>query len=237
MRPACALLLRRWLLTCSNRHLSTHVLSDRESETVSGERCGRCDKLSRMAESRETTSLLEKIKASKTPFLDALSEKEQVFVRTYYATDNQSRAATRAGYSRQNGNRLIAKPRIKAALFEQHQLARVHSDPTRAEVIGWLAFEATYSLNPASVRVQAQKTLADIKGMTGGGGNDGDSALDEFFKRAGRAVASGVFEGAKDAGRKAVSQPEPEPVEVDAKSVGEGENLAGAFELPPGERA
>ena len=92
-----------------------------------------------MPESRESTSLLAEIKASKTPYLDALSEKEQVFVRTYYVTDNQSRAATEAGYGRQNGNRLIAKPRIKNALFELHQLARVHSDPNRSEIIGWLA--------------------------------------------------------------------------------------------------
>jgi hypothetical protein len=31
--------------------------------------------------------------------------------------------------------------------------------------------------------------------MTGGGGSDGDSALDEFFKRAGRAVTAGVWVG------------------------------------------
>jgi len=60
-----------------------------------------------MAEPRGTTSLLDQIKASKTPYLDALPEQEQVFVRTYYATGNQSKAATRAGYGRQNGNRLI----------------------------------------------------------------------------------------------------------------------------------
>ena len=48
-------------------------------------------------------------------------------------------------------------------------------------------------------------------------------------------VAEGMFEGAKAGGRKAVSQPEPGAVEVDAKPAGDGDNLAEAFELPPGE--
>ena len=208
-----------------------------------GERCGQCDKLLCMAETRETTSLLERIKASRTPFLDALPEKEQVFVRVYYATDNQSRAATKAGYGRQNGNRLIAKPRIKAALFELHQASRVRSEPTRLQITENLWNEATNLANTGQARISALKTLADIKGMTKGGGNDGDSALDEFFRRAGRAVTSGVFDGLKQAGRKAVEGAdagarEGEVGEVDAKvgdakTVGPGDvDLAGAFEVP-----
>jgi len=130
MSPVYALPLRGWAHNQFNRQLSTSLLSDRKSETVPGERSGQCNKLPCMAEPSETTSLLERIKASKTPFLDALPEKEQVFVRTYYATDNQSRAAVRAGYGRQNGNRLIAKPRIKAALFELHQISKMHAGPT-----------------------------------------------------------------------------------------------------------
>ena len=139
------------------------------------------------------SSVLAQIKASKTPFLDALSEKEQVFVHTYYATDNQSRAATKAGYGRQNGNLLIAKSRIKNAISELHQISKMHGDPTKAEIIGWLAFEATYPLNPGTTRVAAAKALADIKGLTAGKGNTGSTALDEFLKGVGRAVAGGIF--------------------------------------------
>ena len=195
MSPVCVLRLREWPLSGSNRHLSTYLLSDRESETVPGERCGQCDKLPRMAEPRGTTSLLDQIKASKTPYLDALPEQEQIFVRTYYATGNQSKAATRAGYGRQNGNRLIAKPRIKAALFELHQISKMHAGPTSDEIISWLAFEATYPLNPATARISALKTLADIKGLTGGHGNTGSTALDDFLKGVGRAVTGGMSEG------------------------------------------
>ena len=146
--------------------------------------------------------MIDQVRSTTTPHLDSLTDQEQIFVLALFNGANPSRAAVKAGYNRRQGPRLGPEPRIKAALLEQQKLAQVHSDPTRVEIIGWLAFEAQNLLNPATVRVQAMKTLADIKGMTKGGGNEGDSALDEFFRRAGRAVTSGVFDGLKQAGRK-----------------------------------
>ena len=102
MSPVYALPLRGWAHNQFNRQLSTSLLSDRKSETVPGERSGQCNKLPCMAEPSETTSLLERIKASKTPFLDALPEKEQVFVLTCFAKGNQSKAARHLGVSRDN---------------------------------------------------------------------------------------------------------------------------------------
>ncbi len=72
------------------------------------------DQLPCMPESHESTSRLAEIKASKTPYLNALSEKERVFVLAYFGKGNQSDAATKAGYSRAHGHKLSAKPHIKA---------------------------------------------------------------------------------------------------------------------------
>jgi len=106
-----------------------------------------------------------------------------------------------------------------------------------------LAFEATYPLNPATARISALKTLADIKGLTGGHGNTGSTALDDFLKGVGRAVTGGMLEGrAKDAGHKlaagAVEGADRGVLEAESRvvdSVGEPGNLAGAFELSAGD--
>ncbi len=150
-----------------------------------------------------------------------LPDREQMFVKLHSHGMNESAAGKKAGFHFTYGYKLIKKPAIIAALFEQHKLMRVQTDPTQRELIEWLAFEATYELNPASARIQAQKILADIKGMTGGGGNTADSGLDAFFRGAGKALVAGVFEGAKDAGRK----------------LGEGERGAFAVEVSQGDGA
>lgn len=194
--------------------------------------------------STETDSiLLAKIKASNTPHLDALTEKEQIFVLTLYVTGSNSQAARKSGYADTGASAIARRPAIQAALREQREHVPVRPAPTQLDITLRLWDEAHNLTNSGQARISALKTLADIKGMTGGGGSDGDSALDEFFKRAGRAVAAGVFEGVKDVGRKLgagdvkgvdAGTREGEVV-VEAKVVEADVNLAGAFELPAGE--
>tara|TARA_R110002167_G_scaffold307423_1_gene512084 strand:+ start:296 stop:601 length:306 start_codon:yes stop_codon:yes gene_type:complete len=58
-----------------------------------------------------------------------------------------------------------------------------------------LLIEAQESKNTGAARVQAWKSLADILGMTGGGGSREDGALSTFIRGIGAAVASGAFAG------------------------------------------
>lgn len=152
----------------------------------------------------DVAAALAKIKTSNTPHLDALTDKEQIFVLTLYVTGSNSQAARKSGYADTGASAIARRPTIQAALQEQREYVLVLSPPTNPAIVDRLWLEAHKSTNSGQARISALKALADIKGMTGGGGNDGDSALTQFYLEAGRAVTAGVFDGLKDAGRKAV---------------------------------
>lgn len=153
------------------------------------------------AATSETVSL-QHLKSTPTPLLDQLSEKHQVFVLTLYLTGNLRHSARKAGFADDTGRELARRPHIEAALREQHTAAVVQVAPTPLEIVLRLWHEAQNLTSNAQSRISALKALADIKGMTGGGGNESDSALDQFYREAGRAVTAGVFDGLQAAGRK-----------------------------------
>lgn len=87
-----------------------------------------------------TVALTSKAEVSATPNYDALEPKQRAAVREFLVDFNQTRALTRAGYSKrtasQQGAQLFAKLKVRLAVDE---LMRVEAGVTRSRILEELA--------------------------------------------------------------------------------------------------
>ena len=147
---------------------------------------------------------------TETPAFDRLNERQQAFALIVTETGDHIRAARESGYPVRRASVLMKSPRMRAALAESQATPEVHAQADPPDVLRMLTTEAQRDSNTGAARVQALAKLADILGMTGGGGSREDGALSTFIRGIGAAVASGAFAGVSAAvGANAAAAPVP----------------------------
>ena len=122
-----------------------------------------------------------------------LTARQKAFIDLYAASGNHRTAAAGAGYSAKRGSVMLKSPRIQAALAEYHDDVSVMEGVDQQKVIAGLLAEARKVENTGAARVQAWSRLADILGLTGGGGNRELGTLEKFLGGIGTAIGQGVF--------------------------------------------
>jgi len=122
-----------------------------------------------------------------------LTDRQKTFVDLYSVSGNHRTAAEGAGFNAKRGSVLLKSPRIQAALAEHHDGAQVLEHVDQQKVISGLLAEARKVENTGAARVQAWSRLADILGLTGGGGNRELGTLEKFLSGIGTAIGQGVF--------------------------------------------
>ena len=147
-----------------------------------------------------------------------LTDRQKTFVDLYSVSGNHRTAAEGAGFNAKRGSVLLKSPRIQAALAEHHDGAQVWEAVDQQKVISGLLAEARKVENTGAARVQAWSRLADILGLTGGGGNRELGTLEKFLSGIGTAIGQGVF--AATTGAKPLSG-DARPVVVDSTVVRE----------------
>ena len=122
-----------------------------------------------------------------------LTSRQKAFIDLYAASGNHRTAAAGAGYNPKRGSVMLKSPRIQSALAEHHDGAQVLEHVEQQKVISGLLAEARKVENTGAARVQAWSRLADILGLTGGGGNRELGTLEKFLSGIGTAIGQGVF--------------------------------------------
>ena len=152
------------------------------------------------------------------PAYARLTDKQKFWLKIYLTTGDHIRTAKQAGYNKQQASVIVKSPRIQAAIAEQRPAPEVRTQASPDEVTRMLLIEAQRPENTGNARVTAQKALADILGMTGGGGSREDGALPKFLEGIARSVAQGAFAGSLAASRAGAGG---SVVAVEALPVGE----------------
>mgnify|MGYP003627571044 FL=1 len=132
---------------------------------------------------------------TQTPAFNRLNKAQQIFLLALEDTGDHIHAARVAKYPVSRASVVLKSPRIRAAIAERRPVVAVQGTANASDVMAGLLIEAQESKNTGAARVQAWKSLADILGMTGGGGSREDGALSTFIRGIGAAVASGAFAG------------------------------------------
>ena len=122
-----------------------------------------------------------------------LTDRQKTFIDLYSVSGNHRTAAEGAGFNAKRGSVLLKSPRIQAALAEQFDSVQVLEHADQQKVISGLLAEARKVENTGAARVQAWGKLADILGLTGGGGNRELGTLEKFLSGIGTAIGQGVF--------------------------------------------
>ena len=130
-----------------------------------------------------------------TPAFNRLNKAQQTFLIALEKTGDHIHAARVAKYPVSRARVVLKSPRIRAAIAERRPAPMVHAQAEPPDVLRMLTTEAQRDTNTGAARVQALAKLADILGMTGGGGSREDGALSTFIRGIGAAVASGAFAG------------------------------------------
>ena len=132
---------------------------------------------------------------AQTVAFDRLTDQQRTFLLEFEQTNNHVNSAELAGYKRARASAVLKSPRMKAAIAERRSALVVNAQADPPDVLRMLTTEAQRDTNTGAARVQALAKLADILGMTGGGGSREDGALSTFIRGIGAAVASGAFAG------------------------------------------
>ena len=132
---------------------------------------------------------------AQTVAFDRLTDQQRTFLLEFEQTNNHVNSAELAGYKRARASAVLKSPRVQAAIAERRSALVVHAQAEPPDVLRMLTTEAQRDTNTGAARVQALAKLADILGMTGGGGSREDGALSTFIRGIGAAVASGAFAG------------------------------------------
>jgi len=158
-----------------------------------------------------------------------LTDRQKAFIDLYAASGNHRTAAAGAGYNPKRGSVMLKSPRIQAALAEHHDDVSVMEGVDQQKVIAGLLAEARKVENTGAARVQAWSRLADILGLTGGGGNRELGTLEKFLSGIGTAIGQGVF--AATTGAKPLSVGAGRVVEVPSSNSRESvrESLPGSL--------
>ena len=158
-----------------------------------------------------------------------LTDRQKAFIDLYAASGNHRTAAAGAGYNPKRGSVMLKSPRIQAALAEYHDDVSVMEGVDQQKVIAGLLAEARKVENTGAARVQAWSRLADILGLTGGGGNRELGTLEKFLSGIGTAIGQGVF--AATTGAKPLSVGAGRVVEVPSSNSRESvrESLPGSL--------
>ena len=132
---------------------------------------------------------------ARTPAFNRLNKAQQTFLLALEKSGDHIHAARVAKYPVSRASVVLKSPRIRAAIAERRPAPMVHAQVEPPDVLRMLTTEAQRDTNTGAARVQALAKLADILGMTGGGGSREDGALSTFIRGIGAAVASGAFAG------------------------------------------
>ena len=159
-----------------------------------------------------------------------LTDRQKTFIDLYSVSGNHRTAAEGAGFNAKRGSVLLKSPRIQAALAEHHDGAQVLAHADQQKVISGLLAEARKLENTGAARVQAWGKLADILGLTGGGGNRELGTLEKFLSGIGTAIGQGVF--AATTGAKPLSG-DARPVVVESAVIREDSRDSLPDSLPP----